>query len=138
MTGRKTDSMRFSSDHRAAIITETMKFRMDFGERQKVRFRSSCDRKLCRKLSKSALYKIGTLPYRTLLMYCSVRYSLFLSSVFIPYLDIKSAEIYVWYRTTFTPTLFFKFAHHQMEENQRKRSYQYTEFIVMSSLLKIG
>jgi hypothetical protein len=28
--------MRFSSDNRAAIITETMKFRSDFGERQKV------------------------------------------------------------------------------------------------------
>ena len=34
--GRKTDSMRFSSEHRAAIITETMKFKADFGERQKV------------------------------------------------------------------------------------------------------
>ena len=35
--GRKTDSMRFSSEHRAAIITETMKFKADFGERQKVK-----------------------------------------------------------------------------------------------------
>jgi len=33
--GKKTDSMRFSSEHRAAIITETMKFRRDFGERQR-------------------------------------------------------------------------------------------------------
>ena len=29
--------MRFSSEHRAAIITETMKFKADFGERQKVK-----------------------------------------------------------------------------------------------------
>ena len=32
--GKKTDSMRFSSDHRAAIITEAMRFRHEFGERQ--------------------------------------------------------------------------------------------------------
>ena len=38
--GRKTDSMRFSSEHRAAIISETMKFRAEFGERQKVNFLS--------------------------------------------------------------------------------------------------
>ena len=30
--GKKTDSMRFSSDHRAAIITETMRYRHEFGE----------------------------------------------------------------------------------------------------------
>ena len=34
--GKKTDSMRFSSEHRADIITETMKFKHEFGERQKV------------------------------------------------------------------------------------------------------
>ena len=34
--GKKTDSMRFSSEHRADIITETMKFRHEFAERQKV------------------------------------------------------------------------------------------------------
>jgi len=33
--GKKTDSMRFSSEHRADIITETMKFKHEFGERQK-------------------------------------------------------------------------------------------------------
>ena len=32
--GKKTDSMRFSSDQRAAIITEAMKYRHEFGERQ--------------------------------------------------------------------------------------------------------
>ena len=32
--GKKTDSMRFSSDQRACIITETMKYRHEFGERQ--------------------------------------------------------------------------------------------------------
>ena len=36
--GKKTDSMRFSSEHRADIITETMKFKHEFGERQKVHF----------------------------------------------------------------------------------------------------
>lgn len=32
--GKKTDSMRFSSEHRASIITEAMRFRHEFGERQ--------------------------------------------------------------------------------------------------------
>ena len=38
LLGKKTDSMRFSSEHRADIITETMKFKHEFGERQKVHF----------------------------------------------------------------------------------------------------
>lgn len=33
--GRKTDSMRFSSEHRAHIITDAMKFRHEFSDRQK-------------------------------------------------------------------------------------------------------
>lgn len=32
--GKKTDSMRFSSDQRCFIITEAMKYRHEFGERQ--------------------------------------------------------------------------------------------------------
>lgn len=32
--GKKTDSMRFSSEHRPSIITEAMRFRHEFGERQ--------------------------------------------------------------------------------------------------------
>ncbi|XP_037090468.1 dnaJ homolog subfamily C member 13-like isoform X2 [Pollicipes pollicipes] len=37
--GRKTETMRFSSEHRAELITETLRFRAGFGEPQEEAFR---------------------------------------------------------------------------------------------------